>query len=246
MIIRFAGLILLILVSSTHALDKLTCAATGAFPPLHYIEDNTLVGMDVDLFNLAAKNLKLEVNIVTLPLVRILRNMEEGSLDCMFGAFKTPERERYMDFTSAPIHVSSLVFFERINNKITFNSLKDLNGLIVGLVRGFKTSETFDNALNQGLFKVEFVNDFEQNFRKLSYGRLDLVLVNRYVGGHILKVHNIKSVQPLPKPLIEQPAYLTFSKKRQLKKLVPLFDAEFSKAMKNGQFQKITQKYIAN
>lgn len=246
MIARYTSLLLLLLISNAHALDKLSCAATGEFPPLHFIENNTLKGMDVDLFHQAAKNLNIEVNIVTLPLVRILRKMKEGSLDCMFAAFKTPDRAIYMDFTTVPIHVSSLVFFEKTNSKIKFNSLKDLHGLVVGLVRGFKTSEAFDKALNQGLFKVEFVNDFEQNFHKLSRGRLDLVLVNRYVGGNILKKHNINNILPLPIPLIAQPAFLTFSKKTQHAHLVPLFDTEFSKAMNDGRFRKIENKYIAN
>ncbi|MEH6345063.1 MAG: transporter substrate-binding domain-containing protein [Bermanella sp.] len=240
------SLILLLMVSNSHALDKLSCAVTGAFPPLHYMENNILLGMDVDLFHLAANNLNIKVDIVTMPLERILHKIKVGSLDCMFAAFKTPERALFMDYTSVPIHVSSLVFFEKIGSQMKFNSLEDLNGLTVGLMRGFKTSKGFDTALNKGMFKVEFVNNFEQNFRKLSYGRIDLVLVNRYVGGRVLKVNQIKNVQPLPVPYIEQPAYLTFSKKKQLKKLVPLFDAEFSNAMKNGQFQKITHKYIAN
>ena len=241
------GLLLfyLMLVPSVQGMEKLKCATSGNFSPLNFMQDKRLVGIDVDQFKQATQRLNLAVDLIVLPFTRILIQMEEGALDCMFAAFKTPDREVYMDFSSVPIHVSSLVFFEKEGSNITFNSLEDIKGLTVGLVRGFKTSAEFDDAVDQGLFKVEFVSDIEQNFQKLSFGRLDLVLVNGHVGGNILKRLNLANISPLPNPLIAQPAYLTFSKKSDLSHLVPLFDHELTKAKQDGSYQKIIDRYIA-
>ncbi len=241
------GLLLfsLLLVPSAHALEKLKCATTGNFSPLNFIQDKKLVGIDVDQFNQAARRLNLDVDLISLPFTRLLKQMEEGALDCMFSAFKTPEREIYMDFTTVPIHVSSLVFFEKAGSNITFNTLKDLKGLTVGLVRGFKSSAEFDEAVEQGVLNVEYVSNIEQNFQKLSFGRLDLVLVNRHVGGNILKKLHMTDIHTLDVPLIAQPAYLTFAKKKHLTHLLTLFDNELTKAKEDGTYQKIIDKYIA-
>ena len=242
----FTSLLLsfLLLVPSAYGLEKLKCATSGNFSPLNFMQEGTLVGIDVDQFNQAARRLNLDVDLISLPFTRLLIQMEEGSLDCMFAAFKTPEREVYMDFTSVPIHVSSLVFFEKNGSNITFNTLEDLKGLTVGLVRGFKTSAAFDEAVDQGLFSVEFVSDIEQNFQKLRFGRLDLVLVNGHVGGNILRKLKITNIRSLPVPLIAQPAYITFSNKKRLNHLIPLFDNELTKAKQDGSYQKIIDKYI--
>jgi len=237
--------IFLSLMATTQAADKLRCATTGSFPPFSFMEGEMLVGIDVDQVKLAARRLNINMDIVAMPFSRMLVQMKEGELDCMFAAYKTPEREIYMDFTSVPNHVSSLMFFQRRDSNTKYNSIDDLKGLTIGLVRGHKVSEDFDAALDNGWFTVEKVNEHEQNFRKLSFGRLDLVLVNRHVGGYILKKTNIANIQTLPVALTKQPAYLTFSKKRHHTRLIPLFDAELQKAINNGTFKKIVGKYIA-
>ncbi len=243
----FTSLLLFFLLPlpTAYAEEKLKCATTGSFSPISYMQGNNLAGIDVDQFNQAARRLNIDVEILVMPFPRILRHMEEGTLDCMFASFKTPAREVYMDFTSVPIHVSSLVFYEKNGSNITFNRLEDLKGLTVGLVRGYKNSAAFDEAVDQGLVNVEFVTNIEQNFQKLRFGRLDLVLINRHVGGNIIKNLSIANIRPLPVPLIAQPAYLTFSKKRRLTHLVPLFDNELTKAKQDGSYQTIIDKYIS-
>jgi len=243
---RYTSLLLLSLwlVPWAQGIEKLKCATIDGFYPLSYMQDNQLAGTDVDQFIQAARRLNLKVDLIPLPFTRILRKMEEGTLDCMLFAFKTPDRQVYMDYTSVPIHVASLVFYVKNGGNITFNTLEDLKGLTVGLVRGFKSTGAFNKAMDQGLVRVEYVTNVEQNFQKLSFGRLDLVLVSRIVGDGILKKLRIDNIRSLPVPLVTQPAYLTFSKKRRLTHLIPLFDNEFAKAKQDSSYQTIIDKYI--
>jgi len=235
----------MLLSMTAQATEKLTCA-TNEFAPFGFTENDTLTGIEVDLVQEIAHRLKFDISLTMMPWKRMLQFMEDGTIDCMFAAFKTPEREVYMDYTSVPIHISSLVFFEKDGSHIKFETLEDLKGLTVGLVRGFKTNEAFDAAVSKGVFRVDEVNNFDQNFKKLSAGRVDLVLVNRHVGGRILKKLGITNVHPLPVPLSATPAYLTFSKKRQHADLVSLFDIELKKASSDGTYRKIFEKYIQN
>ncbi len=236
--------LILCLVANSHSIEKLKCACTGAYPPLNFMKGGQLAGIDVDQFNLVAQRLNIEVDLISMPFPRILIELEHGSLDCMFGAFITPHRKSYMDFTTEPIHVSSLVFFENIKSNIHFKVLADLKGLTIGLVRGFKTSPAFDKAAQQGLFNVEFVTDIEQNFQKLSFERLDLVLVNQHVAGYVMTRLKLTNVRQLSTPLSAQPAFITFSIAKKLSHLAPLFDAEMKKLKHDGSYQAIMDTYI--
>ncbi len=204
-----------------------------------------LMGIDVEQFNQIAQRLNIEVDMIAMPFSRILIEMEHGSLDCMFGIFNTSDRGVYMDFTAVPVRVTTLVFFENIKSNIHFKTINDLKGLTIGVVRGFKVSPAFDEAAELGLFNVEFVNKVEQNFQKLSFGRLDLVLGNQHVAEYLINRLNISNVRQLRTPLSAQPAYIAFSKVKDLSHLVPLFDREVKKLKLDGSYQAIIDKYIS-
>ena len=175
---------------------------------------------------------------------RMIKQMQSGKIDCMFAAFRTDERLEFMDYTSVPIQVSSLFLFVNSEKKFPFKTIDDLKGKVIGLVRGFSTNKEFDAAKKNGLFKVDEVETFDQNFGKLAKKRIDAVLVNKHVGSEAIKRLGLSNIEPLDRPLTAVSAYLTFAKKRRLKNLVPMFDYVLFDLLTDGTYEKIFKSYL--
>jgi polar amino acid transport system substrate-binding protein len=219
--------------------------ATNEFRPFGFEEDGELGGVEVDLIGEISKRLDLPINLQLMPWKRMIFAMQNGSIDCMFAAFRTPERETFMDFTNVPFHVTSFAFFTHKDRPVEFKSLESLEGLTIGLVSGIRTSPKFDAAVEAGLFKVEGANSVEANFKKLDRKRIDAVLFNRHVGEEALKTLNLSSIRVDPRPLTATAAYLTFSKARGHADLIPGIDAVLFDILTDGTYERIFRKYAA-
>lgn len=229
---------------SIHSESVLTLnCATNEFAPFGFEEAGVVKGIEVEILQEIGKRLNINISVKMLPWKRMLSGMQEGKLDCIFAAFKTEERQGYMDYCNVPIHVSSLVFYVHQDNPIPFNKLEDLKGHSVGLVRGFKTSPGFDEAVKKKWFTIKEANDFEQIFRILNTKRFDTVLVNRHVGDYVLKKLGLPNIVALPTPLTTTSAYITFSKKKNLAFLIPKFDPVLFEILADGTYRKIFEKY---
>lgn len=222
--------------------EALKCG-TNEFAPFGFIENGKLKGVEVELFHEIGKRLGIKTKLNLFPWSRMLAMVKQGELDCMIAAFKTEERMTYMDYTNVPFHVSSLVFYVHQDRQFFFSNLEDLKGRNIGLITGFKTSAEFDEALKKQWFTVTPVNDFKQNFEKLAAKRVDMVLVNRHVGAHLLKKLNFSSITALSVPLTAQSAYLTFSKRSEVAFLIPKFDMVLFEILTDGTYQRVFEKY---
>lgn len=227
--------------------DKVTLeCATNEFRPFGFEENGELGGVEVELIGEISRRLDQPINLQLMPWKRMIFAMQNGTIDCMFAAFRTPEREAFMDFTNVPFHVTSFAFFTHKDRPVEFESLESLEGLTIGLVSGFNTSPKFDAAVEAGLFKVEGANSVEANFKKLDLKRLDAVLFNRHVGEQALKTLNLKSIRVHPRPLTATAAYLAFSKARGHADLIPGIDAVLFDILTDGTYEEIFRKYATS
>lgn len=227
---------------NTFAASKLECL-TNVFAPFGFVKDGKPTGIEVDLLQEIGKRLNIEIKLQVQPWKRIIHLMQKGKTDCMFAAFLTEERLEFMDYTHVPFHISSLTIFVQEGKEFPFKTISDLKGKTIGLIRGFKTTQSFDQEKGK-TFKVYEVNNMESNFQMLAKGSLDAVVVNNYVGIETMRKIGIANIHQLPVPISAKPAFLTFSKDRNLKHLVPQFDKVIFDILADGTYQKIFKKYI--
>ncbi|MCH8618317.1 transporter substrate-binding domain-containing protein [Undibacterium sp. TS12] len=116
----------------------------------------------------------LKFEIRRYPWKRALENAANGE-GLIFGISKT--RERLHNFTfSTPIFADQSLLVTLCNAKFQFNSLNDLKGKTIGIVRGTSYGEEFDRLSNV-LFKVEDdTGNIPGRFQKLVMGRMDAFL----------------------------------------------------------------------
>lgn len=117
------------------------------------------------------------------PWVRAKATAKEGKADGCVPEYYLQEDQG--DFLiSDPFPGGPLGFMKRKADQVTFTTLEDLKGLKIGVVRGYVNTEAFDKA---DYLTKEEANDDITNLRKLLAGRLDLVVVDKFVGLYLVQ-----------------------------------------------------------
>ena len=207
----FALLVLFSLMvnSNVKAAQQLTCATTH-YPPYTTFDKatNTFIGSDITLLQMLFERINLEVKIVNLPWARLKKEIKKNSYDCYFSLGKFPHREKYLDYTSTPTHITRIAVFTPKNNKKL-----DLSKKVVGVHRGinFHLDITDLHQLENATFKKLPSNDIL--FKMLSHQRLDAVITSKVVGEYVLKLHHPEFVANITDITNYQlPTYIAFKK----------------------------------
>ncbi|WP_108649384.1 substrate-binding periplasmic protein [Dongshaea marina] len=164
-----------------------------------------------------------QVNIDFLPWARALKYARAGVADGIFPEYYGEERKKDFVF-SAPFPGGPVGFYKRQNSPIQFKTdprvdqaqaLKELSQYRFGVVRGYINTKTFDEA--EYLKKSEAISD-EQNLKKLSHGRIDLIFIDKFVALHLLKnnlPYLLNGVVFMEPELEKKDLYIAFSKKAE-------------------------------
>jgi polar amino acid transport system substrate-binding protein len=229
------------LVQSTE-ISKLKCFS-AAFEPFVIEREGSVSGIDVDVVKEAGRSLGIDVDFELMPWARLENALRDGKVDCVAAYFRTPEREAYMHFTGVPLHITAYSFFVNTGGNYSYKSIQEVNGWTVGVNRGFKTTEEFEQAiLEKRIVPVE-VNSTKQGFDMLRLKRLDAVLTNQHVGLYLTKQHHPGAFEALKPSMRATPAYLVFAKKEEFKQLVGRFNESLMDLMTDGRYQEIFQSY---
>lgn len=130
---------------------------------------------------------------------------------------------------SDPIGSGPLGFAELKSNPVQWQVLSDLNDYRIGTVQGYVNTADFDEmAKNKELITYSAISDVN-NLKKLTAGRLDLVVIDRFVMEYLLvsdnqlskKAHLIQFNQRL---LEDKKLYICFKKNEQGKALAKVFN----------------------
>ncbi|MBF0451661.1 MAG: amino acid ABC transporter substrate-binding protein [Candidatus Magnetomorum sp.] len=227
---------------------------TNTFAPFGFEKDGKVQGIEAELMTEVGRRLGIDIDLKIFSWAALLESMRFGTLDCMFAAFKTEDREKFLLYTNVPVHISSLVFYVHEDKKMPFSGkIDDLKNKRIGIVQGFKNPYDFEKGERRQLYQVFQLRDLEINFKILQKHCIDAVLVNRHVGEYTLGQLKMDGIIPLPVPLTATPAYITFSKFLETKEkklikdlsyLVPQFDAVLFEIFTDGTYQRIFQKYM--
>lgn len=153
-----------------------------------------------------------EVKYEFMPWARVVALAKEGKTDGYLPEYYAESLKT--DFlVSEPFPGGPLGFFKRKADKVTFTNLQDLKDLKIGVVRDYVNTEEFDKA---AFLTKEEANDDITNLRKLLGNRLDLAVMDKYVGMYLIqkemadKAGELEFVSPV---LEEKSLYLCISKK---------------------------------
>ena len=127
----------------------LTVGSDTTYPPMESIDTatNKAVGFDVDLITAVAKNMGLQVNVVTTKFDTIIDDLNNKRFDVVISAVSvTPDRQKKVDFV--PYFNAGESLLVQAGNPKNIKGLSDLCGQSVGVQTGTIEQADLQTASN--------------------------------------------------------------------------------------------------
>ncbi|MDM0751470.1 transporter substrate-binding domain-containing protein [Clostridium perfringens] len=125
--------------------------------PYFYINDKAKVCGDYnEIVKSLSKRLNFKVEYVNCSLLELLKELENGEIDLVVGINKTPEREKFFEFSKNYINEKKYSIYT--NENINYGNLEALNGKKMGYIKNELDNEKILNYLKSRNINVELVN----------------------------------------------------------------------------------------
>ena len=229
--------------TKTPALDVVTLQ----YPPYEYLEGGEVKGVTVEIVKEVFRRMKRPINISLYPWDKSLNMINKGEADAIFTIFKSPERERFLDYSQEVLMPQVVSLFVAKDSNIGFDGdLSKLGNYTFGIVRKVSYGSVFDNAVKNRMIRhIEVSETGEENMNKLLGGRFDILVSNRYGALDIVKrMNKTDEVRELAPALQSVPSYIAFSKKRRLTSLRDEFDIILRNMKDDGTYDRIIRSYV--
>lgn len=181
-----------------------------AMIPFSYEEQGGVMGEAVEAVRQVCARAGCDPFFVMAPWPWVLESMRHGQGDAVFTAIKTRDREHYLHYCQEPLGMMRFMLVGCDVGSPAVASLADLNGTLVGVIKGHATSEEF--ATSAWFARDESPNAMTM-LRKCLAGRLDYIVINdnslAFLSGMIPEAANLP-VQPYL--VHESPYFIAFSK----------------------------------
>ncbi len=207
--------------------------ASSPYEPFVIYDEKThqITGTDVDLIKRIFPEYKVDFKVV--PWDTSIEMIKKGYSQILPAISKQSDRETYLNYSDNYRKVESYSFYGMEGLADNILKLEDLKGLRVGIVKGYRYYQAFEAYKH--CEKNESINE-RVLFEKLAKKQLDVILVNSYVGDHLVKIN--KKWSGLPKlPLgyvsYEADTRMGFSKDEKGKRLLTLFNERLPGLIQN-------------
>lgn len=188
--------------------------------PLIHERDGQLAGSEFVLLSSLAKQANCQLEFIELPWIRALKSLQNGDIDLLYGASKTPEREAFAHF-SQPYRVEQMLLLT--NREDTAQpgpiSLTDWlatpngNGKprLLGVILGFYYGDQLDPIVHAPEAKAQRlqVRWDQQLLKLLKAKRIDGYLIEASIAPQLtrqnpqaLQQHQVSEQNPEPMHLM--------------------------------------------
>ncbi|MBI9088969.1 MAG: transporter substrate-binding domain-containing protein [Desulfobacterium sp.] len=182
------------------------------------------------------------------PWKRSITLVESGEWDGTIGWAKSPEREEKF-YISEPLYEGSYVFFNLKDSGFDWQYEDDLQGIKVGVTRGYVDEEWFKAMKKAGKNVIyEAATSDLQNFKKLLAGRIRIFATQKDVG-LVCILENFPSdtankIIYHPKFIRTSPLHGLFTKNNNRgKKYMNLFNQGLKNLKDSGRYEQMLQDF---
>ncbi len=225
---------------------------TGVWAPYTDPTNADKPGVVLEIVKGALALEKINLDITNEPWARVEKDLiKKNSFSC--GYIKTPEREKIFHFSDNIFSSETILFAHDSNFKWTEKTFtQNLSNKIIGVTRGYSYSEKWDKIFADSAKNnliIEVTNSDEINFKKLASGRIDVFVVDKYVGldliDRVLTAEEKKQVHPIKSPIIfKTELYFICSKKnKDCDRVIKSFNNGLLKFKQTENYKKIITKY---
>lgn len=231
------------LAEKTHSKAKNIIVVVDHYPPWKIVEENKFKGIDIELIQALLHEVGYTPRFIDCPWIRGIKMLENGEADLISGILKHPDREKNMLFLEPPYKTkSSKVIFIR-KNELDIADYDDLKGRILGVQRGAKYFERFDNDTT---LDKQLIHNNELNFKKLVTGRIDALIVTESIGDYLAAEMNLNHIVKKASFRHDKsiPVYFAISKKSRLISISKELMAATKRLKENGEFDRIINSFF--
>lgn len=222
------------------------CVALHYPPLIHHDSQHQPAGAAYAIVQRAFQQLGHTLTVDIYPWNRAHAMIRAGEADCIFTIFRSAERESYLDFSNESLLFQPIYFYARRGRAIHFDGdLEAVKGLRIGTALGVNYGPKFEQMRPN--LAIEAAATLELNFKKLSLGRIDLVVSNGYTALSTLDTPALRAeadkIDRLPVPIDHVPTHIAFAKARNLTALRDAVDAQLRKMAVSGETRQLMESY---
>lgn len=215
--------------------DVLVMGTNAGFKPFEYIDNNEIVGFDVDLAKEIAKSMGKELKIEDMSFDGLLPALDSRQIDMVAaGMTVTPERTKNALFSEPYYSASQRIIVKKgspIRNK------HQLSGRKIGVQLG-TTGDTLASKI-AGASVTQF-QTAPSVLQELSAGKIEAVILDdapakRYSAG-------FSNLEILPGALSDESYAIAI--KKDNKDLLEKVNKEIAKMKQDGRYDKLIRKYF--
>ncbi|OQY07122.1 MAG: hypothetical protein B6I22_03830 [Desulfobacteraceae bacterium 4572_123] len=163
------------------------------FPPVEYYDEKGLYqGIAADYIALIEKRLKIQFKIVHLKnWDEVLEKALTREIDMVTAATPTPQREKYLRFTSSFIELpAAIIVRQNVRKNLAMN---DLRGMKVTTVYRYAGHDYISNMYPD--MALDLVPDVQTGLRKVSFGMVDAMVANIATASYNIEKEKITNLR---------------------------------------------------
>jgi polar amino acid transport system substrate-binding protein len=232
---------LLFLLMAPGVMARTLTAAQDPWPPF-VTTDASMPGISVELLTEAMKTQGYDVEFKIMPWARALDSVSKGTIDLLPATWYTDARTEYLRYSN-PYISNQLAFIKRADDNFQFSELSDLEGKVVGIVRGYGYGDAFLDATH---FDKPVANNLTANLKKVLAGRVDLTLEDKIVAQSVMQEQGLDRNQFAfsDQALSTNPLHVTSGKANPDSQVfINAYNKGLETIKANGTFEKILKKY---
>lgn len=212
----------------------ITVGTSPDYPPFESIDDEgNIIGFDLDLAKAVAKDLGVEIKIVSMGFDSIITAVKNGQIDIGVSSFSVnEERKMSIDF-SVPYISSSQVILVQKDSEI--KSKEDLKGQVVASQMGTTGAEAAKEIENVDLKTVE---DYNVATMMLDNGSVKAVVLDIAIAKELASKHDFKVLE---KPLNHEDTAIVM--KKGSTDLKASIDKSVEKMLQDGTIDKMKKEW---
>ncbi len=213
---------------------KLTIATSPDFPPFESLEGDKVVGIEIDLLEMIAEKLGVELEINQMDFDSVLPGIQSGKFNIgVSGITVTEDRKKNADFT-VPYFAAAQAIVVLKDSPI--KSKADLEGKKVSV----QTGTTAEEYCMKNGYEVSAFQANNDALSALTSGKVDAWVIDNETGIQMSETTNGKTVV-LDEPMTTEP--YSFAFKKGSTSLVNEINSYVEGWLKDGTIEKIFEKY---
>ncbi len=192
--------------------NTLIVGTNAEFPPFSFIENNTVVGFDIDIIKEIAQRLGKKIIIKDMPFDALIPEIQLGNIQAIAaGMSPTPARTKRIFFSKPYLTDNPLVIIT-LANKRPIMGVTDLTGKEVAVNEGY-SSDLYMSTIKGPILTRLSSASVGDGILALTSGRVDAFVSAQVAIEPFFKKYGKQKFTIIPIPGTDEPDALAVSKK---------------------------------